>query len=287
MTAHEIPLPRRRRNWGWLRPVVLTISLIFILCWTVIPVIWILIMSVQKEINYVSVPMQLSIGDVNLRWYQTVFENDQYMDAFKNSVIIATSTMLLCLLLGSLAAYPLARLRMPGRNFLLGITIGVHMLPAIALIIPIFLLVRELHLYDTYASLILVHTVFLLPYTIWTLKTFFERIPVSLESAARMDGCSRFGALFRVIIPIAAPGVVATAVYAFIGSWNEFLFGLVLTSRNAKPVMVTLAQFTGSDYLPDMSQVAAAGVVTVIPVVVLAIALNRFIIRGMVEGIKS
>ena len=287
MSERVIPLPPRRRNWGWVRPVILTISLVFILCWTVIPVTWILIMSVQKEINYVSVPMRLSFGDVNFRWYRTVFENDQYMAAFKNSVIIATSTMLLCLLLGSLAAYPLARLRMPGKNWLLGITVGAHMLPAIALIIPIFLLVRELHLYDTHLSLIMVHTVFLLPYSIWMLKTFFERIPVSLESAARMDGCSRFGALFRVIIPIAAPGVVATAVYAFIGSWNEFLFGLVLTSRDAKPVMVTLAQFTGSDYLPDMSQVAAAGVVTVIPVVVLAIALNRFIIRGMVEGIKS
>ena len=176
---------------------------------------------------------------------------------------------------------------MPKKNVFLVIAVATHMLPGIALIIPIFLLVRELKLFDTYGALVLVHTAFLLPYTIWMLKTFFERIPASLEAAARMDGCSRFGALFRVIIPIAAPGVVATAVYAFIGSWNEFLFGLVLTSRRAKPVMVTLAEFTGSDYLPDMSQVAAAGVMSVIPVVVLALLLNRFIIRGMVEGIKS
>ncbi len=287
MSAPEIALPKRRRNWGALRPIILTLSLIFILLWTLIPVLWIVVMSVQKEINYVSVPMRLSIHDVNLRWYRTVLENDEYMHAFKNSVIIASVTTVLCVLLGSLAAYPLARLRLPKKTLILGLTVGAHMLPAIALIIPIFLLVRELHLFDSYLALILVHTVFLLPYSTWTLKTFFERIPVSLESAARMDGCSRFGALFRVIVPIAAPGVVAVAVYAFIGSWNEFLFGLVLTSDHAKPVMVTLAQFTGSDYLPDMSQVAAAGVVTVIPVVVLAIGLNRFIIRGMVEGIKS
>ncbi len=287
MSTPEILLPKRRRNWGFLRPIFLTASLIFILCWTLIPVLWIVVMSVQKEIDYIAVPMRLNFHDLNIRWYRTTLSNHEYMSAFKNSVIIATSTMLLCLLLGSLAAYPLARLRLPKKNLLLGLTIGAHMLPAIALIIPIFLLVRQLHLFDTYLSLILVHTVFLIPYSTWTLKTFFERIPVSLESAARMDGCSRFGALFRVIIPIAAPGVVAVAVYAFIGSWNEFLFGLVLTSKNAKPVMVTLAQFTGSDYLPDMSQVAAAGVVTVIPVVILAIALNRFIIRGMVEGIKS
>lgn len=287
MSVHEIPLPPRRRDWGWLRPVILTVSLIFILLWTIVPIAWIVVMSVQKEIDYISVPMRLSFGDLNVRWYREMFHNHDFVTSLKNSVIIATSTMLLCLLLGSLAAYPLARLRMPRKNLLLGATVGAHMLPAIALIIPIFLLVRQLHLFDTYLALILVHTVFLLPYSTWTLKTFFERIPVSLESAARMDGCSRFGALFRVIIPIAAPGVVAVAVYAFIGSWNEFLFGLVLTSKNAKPVMVTLAQFTGSDYLPDMSQVAAAGVVAVLPVVVLAIVLNRFIIRGMVEGIKS
>ncbi|CAN5387997.1 carbohydrate ABC transporter permease [soil metagenome] len=287
MSTPDIILPKRRRNWGFVRPVILTLSLIFILCWTVIPVLWIVVMSVQKEINYVSVPMKLSFGDVNLRWYRAVLGNDEYMKAFKNSVIIASATTLLCVLIGSLAAYPLARLRLPKKGLILGLTVGAHTLPAIALIIPIFLLVRELHLFDSYLALILVHTVFLLPYATWTLKTFFERIPVSLESAARMDGCSRFGALFRIIIPIAAPGVVAVAVYSFIGSWNEFLFGLVLTSNHAKPVMVTLAQFTGSDYLPDMSQVAAAGVVTVVPVVVLAIALNRFIIRGMVEGIKS
>jgi multiple sugar transport system permease protein len=281
------PARRRRRNWGFVRPILLTISLLFIVFWSVAPILWIVIMSVQKEINYISTPMQLKLSDVDLHWYRKVLQNDEYRRALKNSVIISTSTMVCCLILGSLAAYPLARLRLPRKNLFIIVVVAIHMLPGIALIIPVFLLVRQLHLYDTYSALIVVHTAFLLPYTIWMLKTFFERIPVSLESAARMDGCSRLGALFRVVIPIAAPGVVATAVYIFIGSWNEFLFGLVLTSRVAKPVMVTLAEFTGSDYLPDMSQVAAAGVISVIPVIVLALLLNRFIIKGMVEGIKS
>ena len=287
MTDAIRPPRRRRRNWGFVRPIVLTISLLFIVFWSVAPILWIVIMSVQKEINYISTPMQLKWSDIDLHWYRTVLQNDEYRRALKNSVIISTSTMVCCLILGSLAAYPLARLRLPRKNLFIIVVVAIHMLPGIALIIPVFLLVRQLHLYDTYTALIVVHTAFLLPYTIWMLKTFFERIPVALESAARMDGCSRLGALFRVVIPIAAPGVVATAVYIFIGSWNEFLFGLVLTSRVAKPVMVTLAEFTGSDYLPDMSQVAAAGVISVIPVIVLALLLNRFIIRGMVEGIKS
>ena len=287
MTDAIRPARRRRRNWGFVRPILLTISLLFIVFWSVAPILWIVIMSVQKEINYISTPMQLKLSDVDLSWYRTVLQNDEYRRALKNSVIISTSTMVCCLILGSLAAYPLARLRLPRKNLFIIVVVAIHMLPGVALIIPVFLLVRQLHLYDTYSALIVVHTAFLLPYTIWMLKTFFERIPVALESAARMDGCSRLGALFRVVIPIAAPGVVATAVYIFIGSWNEFLFGLVLTSRVAKPVMVTLAEFTGSDYLPDMSQVAAAGVISVIPVIVLALLLNRFIIKGMVEGIKS
>ena len=287
MTAAIRPARRRRRNWGFVRPILLTISLLFIVFWSVAPILWIVIMSVQKEINYISTPMQLKLSDVDLHWYRKVLQNDEYRRALKNSIIISTSTMVCCLILGSLAAYPLARLRVPRKNLFIIVVVAIHMLPGVALIIPVFLLVRQLHLFDTYYALIVVHTAFLLPYTIWMLKTFFERIPVSLESAARMDGCSRLGALFRVVIPIAAPGVVATAVYIFIGSWNEFLFGLVLTSRVAKPVMVTLAEFTGSDYLPDMSQVAAAGVISVIPVIVLALLLNRFIIKGMVEGIKS
>ena len=287
MTHLPLEAPRQRRDWGWLRPIFLSLSLVFILLWTIVPVSWIVIMSLQPEINYVSVPMRLDVRDITFKFYATVLNHEQYMHSFVNSLIISTSAMALCLVLGALAAYPLARLRVPRKNLFLTVTVGAHMLPAIALVIPIFLLVRQLHLYDTYLALILVDTAFLLPYTIWMLKTFFERIPISLESAARMDGCTRFGALFRIVVPVAGPGVVATAVYCFIGSWNGFLFGLVLTSKNAKPVLVTLAGFTGSDYLPDMSQVAAAGVVTVIPVVVLAIVLNRFIIRGMVEGIKS
>ena len=137
--------------------------------------------------------------------------------------------------LGSLAAYPLARLRIPFKNAFLVFTIATRMVPAIILIIPMFLLIRNLRLLDTYAALIVVYSTFLLPYVIWMLKNFFEQIPYALEAAARMDGCSRLGALFRVIIPVSAPGVVATAIFAFIGAWNEFLFGLILSNTVGGP----------------------------------------------------
>jgi multiple sugar transport system permease protein len=160
------------------------------------------------------------------------------------------------------------------------------MLPAIILIIPMFLLIRELQLRDTYLGLVLVYTTFLLPYIIWMLKNFFEQIPTALESAARMDGCSRLGALFRIMLPVAAPGVVATAVFAFIGAWNEFLFGLILTTRVAVPITVQLSALVSASFHTDNSLVAATGMLAIIPVVVLVLVLNRYIVRGLVEGVK-
>jgi multiple sugar transport system permease protein len=160
------------------------------------------------------------------------------------------------------------------------------MVPAMILIIPMFLLLRWLRLLDSYLGLIMVYTAFLLPYVIWMLKNFFEQVPYALEAAARMDGCSRLGALVRVIIPVTAPGIVATAVFAFIGAWNEFLFGLILSTRNAVPVTVKLSSLVSTTFHSDTSLVAAAGMLSLLPPVLLVFILNRFIVQGLVEGMK-
>lgn len=268
------------------RPAVLYALVAFFLLWTVAPVIWIATMSVQPEINYVSIPPQLRWQDVSLRWYAETLAQRDYVDALRNSFIISFATMTLTLVLGALAAYPLARLRVPYKNAFMGFTVATRMVPAIILIIPMFLLIRNLRLMDTYFALILVYTTFLLPYVIWMLKNFFEQVPYSLEAAARMDGCSRLGALFRVMIPVSAPGVVATAIFAFIGAWNEFLFGLILSTRAAVPITVKLSALVGATFHSDNSLVAATGMLAVIPVVALVFVLNRYIIRGLVEGVK-
>jgi multiple sugar transport system permease protein len=165
-------------------------------------------------------------------------------------------------------------------------TVMTRMVPAIILIIPMFLLIRDLKLLDTYTALVLVYTTFLLPYVIWMLKNFFEQVPYSLEAAARMDGCSRLGALFRVIIPVTAPGVVATAIFAFIGAWNEFLFGLILSTRTAVPITVKLSALVSASFHSDTSLVAATGMLAIIPPVAVVFILNRYIVRGLVEGVK-
>lgn len=271
---------------GWLRPTLLYVAIAFFLFWTLAPVLWIAIMSFQPEINYVSVPPTLRVEDISLRWFASMLFQPDFLNALRSSTIVASVTMLVCLLFGSLAAYPLARLNIPNKNLFLVVSVVARMVPAMVLIIPMFLLLRNLRLLDKYLGLIIVYSSFLLPYVIWMLKNFFEQVPPALEAAARMDGCSRLGSLFRVMIPVTAPGIVATAIFAFIGAWNEFLFGLILSTNHAVPVTVRLSALVSTTFHSDNSLVAAAGMLTLIPPVLLVFILNRFIIRGLVEGVK-
>jgi multiple sugar transport system permease protein len=275
---------RRLARWG--QPSVLYAIVGLFLLWTVAPIVWIATMSVQPEINYVSVPPHLRASDISLRWYGAMLAQPDFVAALRASAIVSAVTMVCCLVFGVLAAYPLARLNVPHKNTFLVISVVSRMIPAIILIIPMFLLMRSLKLLDTYLALVIVYTAFLLPYVIWMLKNFFEQIPYALEAAARMDGCSRLGALFRVIIPVSAPGVVATAIFAFIGAWNEFLFGLILSTNTAVPVTVKLSSLVSTTFHSDNSLVAAAGMLALLPVVALVFLLNRYIIRGLVEGVK-
>lgn len=271
---------------GWLRPTLLYVAVFFFLFWTVAPVLWIGVMSVQPEINYVSVPPHLSLDDVSLRWFSAMLAEPDFVNGLRTSFIVSLATMTVCLFFGALVAYPLARLNIPNKNLFLIISVVSRMVPAMVLIIPMFLLLRNLRLLDKHFGLIIVYSSFLLPYVIWMLKNFFEQVPPALEAAARMDGCSRLGSLFRVMIPVTAPGIVATAIFAFIGAWNEFLFGLILSTNRAVPVTVRLSALVSTTFHSDNSLVAAAGMLTLIPPVLLVLILNRFIIRGLVEGVK-
>lgn len=243
-------------------------------------------MSVQPEINYILVPPRLRWVDVSPRWYLELLAQPEVALSLFNSFVVSISVTVLCLVFGALGAYPLARLNLPGKNIFLSLSIVSRMIPSMVLIIPIFLLLRTTGLLDTRLGLILVYTALLLPFVLWMLKNFLEQVPRGLEAAALMDGCTRLGALFRVMIPAIAPGVVATGAFAFIGAWNEFLFGLILTTSRAVPITVKLSGFVSSTYHSDTSIVAACGMLAVIPIFALLLILNRFIVRGMVEGMK-
>ncbi len=280
-----------RRRWPFLTPAVanllrrlgLTAGVAFMVVWTLLPFVWIAIVSVQPMVNVTSVPPEIGLRAVNFEQYRAQLDDASFMLAMRNSILVAFTTTALCVAVGSLAAYPLARMQLPYRNFFMGLVVSTRMVPAVTLLIPLFLVVRQLGLIDTLPSLILVYTAFFLPYILWMLRNFFEEIPRSLESAAMVDGCSRLGTLVRIIIPVSAPGVTAAAIFCLIVTWNEFLFALVLTTRSAKTLIVKIAEYRGLWDLP-LNKLAAGGVMAIIPIVLIVMLLSRQIIRGLTEG---
>jgi ABC-type glycerol-3-phosphate transport system permease component len=292
--AHVAPATRPARLTRSLRAggglVTHRLAILLLVVWSLLPILWLLVMSTQPERNYRSAPITIRLEDFSLQWFGIMLGKEEFLAAARNSVIIASATMVVTVALGALAAYPLARLRMRGRGLFLGIVIAARMVPSMILAVPMFLLARELRILDTQLVLVAVYTALLLPFATWLLKNYFEQVPLDIEKAARMDGCSRLSTLVRVILPMSIPGVVATAVYMFISAWNSFLFGLILTTRNATPITLILSRQVGGGYQPDdptVSQLAAAGVLTVVPVLVLMVLLHRHIVRGLIPGSKG
>ena len=188
------------------------------------------------------------------------FTARQFPRAIINSLLNASLVMAMNLFFGSLAAYALAR---------------------VAIMVPMYLLIRGYGLLDTHLAIILAHTTFTLPFTIWILKGYFQTIPIDLERSARIDGCTRLGALFRVFMPVATPGMIAVGVFAFISSWGEFFFALLLTSSiGSKPVTVLISDFA-QELQVDFTLIAAGGVLVVLIPIVLAFIFQRFIIHGI------
>jgi multiple sugar transport system permease protein len=253
------------------------------------PVYWMLLTSLRTEAEAARTPPQLLPTHVNLNAYRlAVFDNPDVRHAIVNSLIISVGTMLLTLLLAVPAAYILARKGVRGVGFALLILLVAQLLPGIAVATPLFVIFRHLDLLNTYFGLILANGTLTVPFAILVLRPFFLRIPRELEQAALVDGCKPLGAFLRITLPVARSGVVTVAVLAFLFTWGEFLFGLSLTTTNdIQPLTVALASFSSSTGTP-WSQVMAVATVVAIPIVLLFIALQRFIVGGLtVGGIKE
>ena len=200
-----------------------------------------------------------------------------------NSFIIALFTSAVGLVIGSAAAYALARLNMPGSNKILMMILATQMFPGIVIAIPLFLIMSRIRLIDTHFGLIIVYLSFILPIVIWILQGFFESDPMELERAAAVDGASPFQTFQFIVLPISLPPLFATGVFAFIESWNEFFFAIILTRIHVKTAPIAIAEFSGQ-YQTLYGQMLASAVLASIPVVVLAIIFRRFILEGFVEG---
>jgi multiple sugar transport system permease protein len=250
----------------------------------VVPVLWIASLSFKD-------PSTITDGSFfPRRWtldnYRGIFATSLFTRALVNSIGIAVIATVLAVLVASMAAYAIARLRFPGKGVLVGVTLLIAMFPAISLVSPLFNLWRQVGLFDTWPGLIIPYLTFSLPLAIYTLSAFFREIPQDLEKAARVDGATPFQAFTRVIAPLAAPGMVTTAILVFIFCWNDFLLAISLTSTNAsRTAPAAIAFFSGaSQFETPVGSIAAAGLVITIPIIIFVFVFQRRIVAGLTSG---
>lgn len=252
----------------------------------VAPFYWTLATSLKEGFELNASPPTLVPRSPTLGNYNIVLTNQGsafFRQDLINSTIVATTTTILCLIFGSIAAYAIARLKFRFKGIVLAAILSVNMFPFIALVAPLYVFFTNTNLYDTYLALIIPDLVVTMPLTIWLLVSFFKDLPPDLEEAALVDGATRLQALRKIIVPLTAPGVFAAAILSFIATWNDFLFGLTMTSQNAQPVTVGITRFNGQFEIP-WGQIAAAAVIVTIPLVILVLIFQRRIVSGLTAG---
>jgi multiple sugar transport system permease protein len=286
---------RRRRRTAWLTLAGAAVALYFLA-----PFSWLVLTSFMSEHDAMAVPPHWIPERPTVANYATFVAPagtrsivgsraaENTVPGIRNSLLAAAGTAALNLAFGILAGYSFARLRFPGRTTLLLLYLGSRMVPGIALIVPLYLVIKNLGLLDNLLALVGTYLTFTLPFTIWLLKSYFQGIPRELEEAALVDGCNWPRMVARILVPAAAPGLVAAAMFAFMTAWNDYLFAVILTSSMAaKTVPVVVAGFA-TDVTTERTLMAAGGVLAVVPPLVLAFVFQRLIVQGLVTGaVKS
>ncbi|MFN8636814.1 MAG: carbohydrate ABC transporter permease [Chloroflexota bacterium] len=251
------------------------------------PFIWTFLTSLKGPTTIYDAPIKYLPSPAELVNYQQIFDLERFRWALFNSVIVASSATAISLMIGSFCAYAIARLNFPFKNVLLALVLAIAMFPGIAIIGPLFRQFNAWGLTNNYLALILPNVTFTLPICIWTLTAFFSDLPVELEESARVDGCTRMQAFFKIMVPLAAPGVFTAAILLFIQAWNEFLFARTFMSQpNRLTATVAIAQFEGADQAAQYpwGQITAASIVITLPLVVLVLLFQRRIISGLTAG---
>jgi len=292
---------RKARIKKHISRIVLYVLVVLIVVWTLAPFTWLFVSGLF--------PYKELISDRTTRWFpenptlknfQAMFDmsshiGQRFISALRNSLIISGSVTIICLIFGTLAAYALARLKFPFKNNIVMSLISIRMIPTVALVIPFFVIIRtfdyyliqansNFHFYDTKINLIILYVTFILGFVIWIMRGFFLTIPTELEEAARIDGCTRTQALIKIVLPLSAPGLVATGIFTFLLAWDEFVLALVFTkTTNSMTIPVYIAAL-GSQYIHAFDQIAASGFVASLPPIILALIFQKFLIKGLTAG---
>jgi multiple sugar transport system permease protein len=275
-----------------LNRLLLLLVTIPVLLFIYMPIFYLVLASISTRAEILSVPIHWIPQNPTLKNYIDILTpgtaTSEVAKTFKvtmrNSLLVASSVTVISLVVGSLAAYALSRIRMPARQTLLMGIMGTRMIPEVSLVIPLYILAARIGMINKPPVLILTYLSFALPFAIWLMAAFFETIPVELEDAALIDGCSRIRTLFSIILPISSPGLVSTALFIFLSAWDEFFFALIFTQTvAAKTVPVAIAEFTGR-YVVDVGGMMTGGVLAAVPPVILSLIFSRYIVSGLTAG---
>jgi multiple sugar transport system permease protein len=294
MTTQAMPLatPQALSYQRYVPRLALALGTILLLVWTVFPFVWILLTSLKSSADIISVPPKFVFTPTFDNYAALVMgeQRGQYSSTrpdfplfFLNSMIISIGAVALSVLAGIPAAYALARFTFPLKDALGFVLMSFRFVPFIAFVIPLYLLYQRFGLYNTHSGLILAYQLITLPFTIWMLRSFFQEVPLEIQEAAKIDGCSWVGVLTRVILPLSLPGIAVTVILGFMFCWNAFNYPLMLAGRQTFPVTVGAIQFISYEQVL-WGQMAAATIVAALPQLLLSLMVQKYIVRGLTMG---
>lgn len=286
--SEDVVRPKVRKSidwWRWGGRLFLTFLMIF----TVLPMLWMVLTSVKSQFAAMQYPPQWWPSEPTLNNYFKLLDpsnrvGQEFLRYFWNSFYVSLVTTILGVAIAVPAAYAFSRFRFPARNFLFFSVLVRNMFPAVVFLMPLFLLMRWLGLVNTHGSLILTYLTFGLPLSIWLLKGFYDNIPIQLEQAARIDGATRFQAFILIVMPLSTPGIIATSIFSFIGAWNEYVYAYTFLSRDDQMTLPVGIQRFFTEFATDWPGLMAATFMMSVPVVVLFLVLQKYFVRALTEG---
>ena len=268
---------KRRGAWRWVQDGLVILAAVLVL----LPIVWIALAAFKTSVDVFQLKLFFT---PTLENFSTIFQPPYLIhEKLLNSAIVSISVVIISIPLATCAAYAFSRFRMRGERIMLVTILATQFVPAVVIVLPFFLMFRSLGMLDTRPALILVDTAIVMPFAVWMIKGFVDGIPLETEEAALVDGSTRLQVLRRVVLPMAAPGIITAAIFAFIISWNEFLFALILTRRDAVTLPVGLQLFNGQEGM-QWHLLSAAGLLIMAPMIVLALLVQKHFVQGMTMG---
>lgn len=289
MSASSLASRSRRSAWRKPENIAAVLFMLALLLYTAVPMLWMLSTSLKSQFAALQQPPRIIPDHITFDQYRTLLSpyssiGQDFLRYLLNSIWVSTASTVLGVAVAVPAAYAFSRFNFPGKNALFFAVLVRNMFPLVVFLIPLFILMRNLRLVDTHMSLIITYLTFGLPLSIWLLKGFYDNIPPQLEQAARIDGATRFQAFWLIVMPLSSPGIIATAIYAFIQAWNEYVYALTfLNSDSLLTLPVGLQRFF-AEYSTNWPGLMAASFIMSIPVVVLFLVLQKHFVRALTEG---